>query len=1389
MTATRTMTRSAPRSVARHHAEWLSLVESSGPFLSMPVLQRVLPQGLDAHEPEHAGTLRLAFAEWETSEGDPAIHDAWVRFVLGESLEMPDEVLLEGQGLLPGLEAHIAEHGETLRPDFAVVNPEGEADAGKARLLVRVHGRDQNLEKPVAGLRWKASPATRMVEMLHAADVRLGLVTNGEQWMLVHAPRNETTGFAFWYASLWGEEQITLRAFRSLLSVERFFNVAENNTLEALFAESAQDQQEVTDQLGHQVRQAVEVLVSAIDRVDADRNRELLVGTDEKQLYEAALTVMMRLVFLFSAEERGLLLLGDPLYDEHYAVSTLREKLREDADRHGEEVLERRRDAYSRLLATFRAVHGGVEHEAMRLPAYGGTLFDPDRYPFLEGRLPGTSWRDQPAQPLPIHNRDVLHLLEALQVLRVKVPGGGPAEARRLSFRALDIQQIGHVYEGLLDHTALRADETVLGLTGSKDKEPEVPLSTLEELRERGEDALLDFLKKETGRSVPALKKALAASPADEGRWRAAFENDEELAERARPFAGLVRDDMSGYPVVVLDGSVYVTKGSDRRESGTHYTPRSLTEPIVQHTLDPLVYEGPAEGWPKEEWQLRSADEILSLTVCDMAMGSGAFLVEACRYLSARLVEAWEEAGEDRAPDDSPLPADADERLALTRRLVADRCLYGVDKNPLAVEMGKLSPWLITVQKDRPFTFLDHALRSGDSLLGVTSTEQLTHWALDPEGTRELSLLATPVEKALHAALDLRRQLKSFQVRDVRDAEAKARLLREVEEAMELVRLGADLLMAATLRPVNRREDKSKELLSEFTVQVYAHEDLRNGTATEERAADIRKGFDELREKADELLGGRRPFHWPLEFPEVFVETEEPAIIDGRLPLDAGDLLAELSKPKEDFISGFAAIVGNPPFQGGQKITGSLGTDYRDYLVEHIADGKRGSADLSAYFLLRAREAIRKGGGMGLLATNTIAQGDTREVGLEQLTDDGLVIIRAVPSRKWPGGASLEVAHIWARRGAWSGEYFINEVPVTGITPLLAAPGDVQGKPYRLARNAEWAFKGSEINGTGFLLSPTKARLLIEKDARNAEVLFPYLTGEDVNTSPEQSPSRGVINFFDWSLEHAETYPDCMAIVREKVKPERKKNAAKKVRELWWRFKRTAPNLQQAIADLPSVLVLSRVTHHLAFVEVSANRVFAERLYVFAHSVGPRFALLQSGIHESWGREYSGTIETRLNYSPTDCLETFSLPNNISRLEGVGEQYHAHRQGIMQARQEGLTKTYNRFHDPDELAEDIERLRELHAEMDRAVADAYGWSDLDLGHGFHETKQGVRFTISEEARREVLDRLLLLNHERYAEEVKQGLHDKKAKKGKGTKRAKPKADGGTSLFPELGDGA
>ena len=374
----------------------------------------------------------------------------------------------------------MAEMGETLRPDFALVGPAGSETAGQAQLLIASYPAEQALDRPVIGRHWKANPATRMTELLHASGVALGLVTNGEHWMLVFAPRGETTGYASWYSALWLDEPITLRAFHSLLGVRRFFGVAADNTLLGLLKESAQDQQEVTDQLGYQVRDAVEVLVQAFDTLDQDSNRTLLKGVSEAVLYEAALTVMMRLVFLFSAEERGLLHLGKPLYDDNYAVSTLLEQLQEVADLYGPQVLERRFDAWARLLATFRAVHAGVHHQDLLMPAYGGSLFDPDRYPFLEGRGMGTNWTTAQAEPLAVNNRVALHLLTSLQKLRIRIPGGGPSEARRVSFRALGVEQIGHVYEGLLDHTAVRATEPVVGVKGTRDKEAEIPLTTLQ---------------------------------------------------------------------------------------------------------------------------------------------------------------------------------------------------------------------------------------------------------------------------------------------------------------------------------------------------------------------------------------------------------------------------------------------------------------------------------------------------------------------------------------------------------------------------------------------------------------------------------------------------------------------------------------------------------------------------------------------------------------------------------------------------------------------------------------------------------------------------------------------------------------------------------------------
>jgi hypothetical protein len=489
---------------------------------------------------------------------------------------------------------------------------------------------------------------------------------------------------------------------------------------------------------------------------------------------------------------------------------------------------------------------------------------------------------------------------------------------------------------------------------------------------------------------------------------------------------------------------------------------------------------------------------------------------------------------------------------------------------------------------------------------------------------------------------------------------------------------------------------------------------------------------------------------------------------------------------------GFDAIVGNPPFMGGKKITGNLGTEYRDYLLAVLASGVRGNADLCAYFFLRTIRLLRHDGHIGLLATNSIAQGDTREVGLEQLINSGFATYRAVQSQRWPGQANLEIAHVWMRYGTWNGVFTLNEASVDGITTFLTESDTVSGNPDTLQTNVDGAFIGVVLYGEGFVISTEDAHRLLHEDERNPNVIKPYLNGEDVNSSPTQEAQRFAIDFGEMALEEAKLYSWCFRTIEETVKPFRQTVGEKKMRDSWWLHQRTRPAMRKAISGLQRILVCARVSPTCAVTFVSPNQILNDKLVVFPYSDYDAFALLQTDLHWIWVRHFTTTFGgSTLNYNPTDCFGTFPFPTDSSiaggrvlpNLSRVGQETFDTRQAVMRERLEGLTKTYNRFHNFDEAAADIQKLRQLHVEMDNAVAAAYGWTDLDLGHGFHETKQGIRFTISEPARREVLARLLKLNHERYAEEVKQGLHDKGKKKAIARKpsKAKEQSEGG-SLF-------
>lgn len=1349
--------------------EWLNLVEVSGPFLAVPVLKDVFPQGLEALSSGHPQRLRRTYEEWreavDIQDVDlTELHAAWVKEVLSTALEIDDAVLHSGDNLPASLTMMMPEHGTTITPDLAVVNP---TNADEPLLLIHVYAPDTNLEATHRFDGLAITPADRMVSLLRATGCPIGLVTNGERWMLVHAPVGAVSGFASWYARLWGQEPETLRAFVSLLGVRRFFG-PEDGRLTALYERSLKHQDDVTEALGEQVRRAVEVLVQSLDRANQDRNQELLRDVDPRELYEASLTVMMRLVFLLAAEERGLLLLGDPRYDSFYAISSLRMQLRSDS----EEILERRRSAWSRLLGLFRGVFGGIEHPTLRLPALGGSLFDPDRYPFLEGRKKGTFWRTDPAEPLPIDDRTVLLLLEAIQTF----------QGRALSYRALEVEQIGHVYEGLLERTVKRVDDVTLELDGgSKAKSPRITLGEMESARLDGTSRVVELIKERSERSEPAIQNAHERQVDDRlaARLLTVCRGDVALRDRILPVANLLRTDPWGYPLVHHTGAFVVVLGADRRDSGTHYTPKSLTERIVEETLSPVAYRGPAEGKPSLEWELKSAEDLLDLKICDPAMGSGAFLVQACRWLSDRLVEAWSisEANGKRIDSEGRilhgeqveasefLASDIEERAILARRLIAERCLYGVDMNPLAVELAKLSLWLTTVAKGRPFGFLDHNLRSGDSLLGVHDLGQLIELDMNPKGSKQRRLFGNSIRSSVDQAIALRARLREIPIRDIHDVEAMAALDTESRAALKLPERIADALVGVVFA-----EDKVGTRRTRLE-NLAALADKAAGGDQEALENLLREARRDLTKDSPNGLP-RPPFHWPLEFPEVF-ERENP---------------------------GFNAIVGNPPFLGGRKITGALGTAYRKWLLSIIASGRKGSADLVAYFFIRAFSLLQEGGGFGLLAVNTISEGDTRQVGLEFMVQNGSIIYSAHPNEPWPGSAAVATSRIHIHKGVWNGGFNLLDRKVDYISPFLS--DQEEWSPKRLKSNGDTAFQGSIVLGMGFILKDNEARRISNDSAKNAEVIFRYLNGQDLNSDPEQRPSRWVVNFFDWPEEKAKLYEMPWDWIEEHVKPERQRKKDGKfvlrnpLPQRWWQYADKRPALYHAIGrgapfqkhpeswdsdsrTLDRVIVAVQTTKHLSVSFQKTDQVFSHMTIVFADDSASLFAFLNSTIHAEWVRKYSSSLETRLRYIPTDCFETFPLPAGNPKIDDLGERYQEKRSNKMKSDEIGLTTLYNHFHDVDTFDDHLSELRNLHREIDLAVARAYGWDDLDLGHGFREVSylpenDRVRYTISEPARIEVLRRLAELNRQRYEEEVAQGLHGKKkpAVKSRASKAAR-----------------
>ena len=1280
------------------HQEWLGYVQPTGLVVSIPSLIDASAFLNRNYGPEHQ---RLLSALPQDSDGNPVAEISDFARFAQDVFGWDSELILGSPGaepVPPELEVNLVNYNETLRPTYALRSLNGEA---KWLLLVEVlpTGTDFDTAYAPHDRGWQASPQARFERLLRQTGVPVGLLVNGREIRLVYAPDKELSGHITFKLS--DMVQVAGRpifaALQMLLSAERLYSVADKERLPAILSNSRKYQNVVSTQLATQVLEALYELLRGFQAANDQNKGDLLrdvLARDPDHVYHGLLTTLLRLVFVLFAEDRGLLS-TDPIYSNYYSITGLYERLRADAGRYPD-TMDQRCGAWAQLLALFGMMYFGGGHGAMKIPAREGYLFDPGRYLFLEGRH---DKEDKPEIPR-VSDGVVYRVLTKLLLL----------DGERLSYRTLAVEQIGSVYQAIMGFSLKVATGRSIAIKSVKTHGAPATVNLEQLLATSADKRLKRFTdetdQKLTGQAADALKSAKTI--------------EDLMPALQRKIATTVT------PTPVPKGAMIFQPSDERRKSGSHYTPSSLTGPIVEAALEPVLKQLGPNPTPAQ---------ILNLKVCDLAMGSAAFLVEACRQLGDELSKAWHSHGE--APS---IPLDEDEAL-YAQRLIAQRCLYGLDKNPMAADLAKLSLWLATLAKDHPFTFLDHSLRHGDALVGLTRRGIASfNWA--PSAQRTFL-----EEKIRHLV-----ELVSSQRREILDARENtpyAQLEQELavaDERLSLPRMIGDAAIAAffSAGKPKQREEARKRLLT------WIEADLK------------KQGFISVDGDVDRAIQGLRkgpkgipPFHWELEFPDVFAEGN-----------------GEVS-------GGFHALVGNPPFLGGTRISDEIGMSYFAWLKQNYPPAEH-LCDMVAYFFRRAFSLLRNGGCAGLIATNTIAQGDTREGGLATILRSGGSIYAASRRLKWPGEAAVTVSRVHIAKELNVEVKRLDGKEVQRISAFLFA-GNVDDSPKRLLASPYFSL-GSKIYSQGFVFddsdldaNPTsEIQRILALDPSCALRILPYVGGEDINMSPTHSSPRHVIFLSDIRTEaELDRWPLLKEIVAAKVRPGRENlgNNPNNVplKKYWWAYQAHRPELYSRIRRLDRVLVNSRHSSHLAFTFLPTSWMYSESLNLFEITSYSGFAILQSRVHEVWARFLGSSLEDRLRYTPSDCFETFPFPGNPQaepNLLSVGERYYHFRAQLMLKSGDGLTKTYNRFHDPEESSAEIVCLRELHHEIDCRVFDAYGWSDIQPLCEFipefesseeeeeegRQSKKKYRYRWPDEIRDDVLARLLELNRERALEE-------------------------------------
>ena len=1148
--------------------------------------------------------------------------------------------------------------------------------------IMIVSAKDELDKKPEGISRYRMSPHALLQEYLNVTEHTYGLVSNGKLLRLLRDNGRITrlTYLEFNLEKIFEEDLYADFALLYRLLHASRMPLQQTESAESIVEKYYQDAIDAGTRIRGSLSKAVEKSIrifanGLLQHPDNAVLREALENGNLEGLrfYQDQLRLVYRLLFIMTIEERGLVypeqLTAEQqrlseIYNQFYSVQHIRNL---SAKQHL--VNGRHHQLYVRLWQNFFLYERQNFAAKLGLQALGSGIFEP-----------GTM--DLYAQ-CKMNNDRLLEAMYHLSYFTDQVSG----QLIRVNYGALNVEEFGSVYEGLLDYQA----------------------------------------------NVSELN----------GLWQFDF-----------------------------------IESAERSKSGSHYTPEELVQPLIKHSLDYLIQDRLKESDPVEA--------LLNLKVCDVACGSGHILLSAARRIALELARV-------KYKEEQPSPA----HLRWATRQVINRCIYGVDKNPLAVDLCKVAMWLEAHNPGEPLNFLDHHIKCGDAIVGLAHRNELEN------GIADEAFKSLPGDDKTIASSYLKRN-KSERKRGAPAGSAKQltteqQLVNTVEETTAEYKTFSHL-PETTPEEIERKAKAYKRFIDGkgfgflkamadtqvaqfFIPKTTANKDYLMTDADYRLILTGYKGWQDRKvAKATVVAHEKRFFHWFIEFPEVFGE------------------------------GGFDCILGNPPYLGGQKISISYGDVFQCYLK--INYDVNGSCDLITYFLLRIYNIINIHSFLSLITTKTIAQGTTRENGLQKIVSSGGQINFASRSKPWPGVAAVEVSLFSICKSKEKLVKFLEQKPVNNINSFFESIEE-QSSPFVIHANQNISFQGSNILGEGFLLTEVEAKTYIKNDLVYKDVLLPYINGDDLNTSYDQQPSRWVINFRDWAMQKCkDEYPDIFEIVERKVKPERKKNNDKRRREIWWQFTRPTIELYDRLKGKTRVLVVAQTGKTGAFCFVPNGYVYSMMCIVFTTDKNLHLAILQSSLHEFWAWKYSSTNGISLRYTPSTAFETFPFPKNLHshdehRLDSIGNSYHEHRRQLMVDIQLGLTKTYNLFHSNaitaqavneqdkqvaalqkhlektpntisfNEAQKGILKLRELHVKMDEAVLDSYGWNDIALRHDFYEVEylpenDRIRYTIHPDARKEVLKRLLELNHKIHAEEVEAGLFDKKpASKSKKKKDANP----------------